>query len=81
MFGAIEADRNLPAAAKSTGQGTGGRASRETAATVAPARVHVQVLNGSGVNGIAGTTATALTAKGFGVTGTGPPRTTATPAA
>ena len=72
MFGAIEADRNLPAAARSQGKGTGGRASQETAATVAPARVHVQVLNGSGVNGIAGTTATALTAKGFGVTGTGP---------
>ena len=72
MFGAIEADRNLPAAAKSRGKGTGGRPGQETAATVAPARVHVQVLNGSGVNGIAGTTATALTAKGFSVTGTGP---------
>ncbi len=40
--------------------------------TVSPAKVNVQVLNGSGVSGIAGTTATALTAKGFTVTGTGP---------
>ena len=30
------------------------------------------MLNGSGVNGIAGTTAAALTAKGFSVAGTGP---------
>ena len=30
------------------------------------------MLNGSGVNGIAGTTGSALTAKGFTVTGTGP---------
>ena len=76
MFRAIEADRNLPAAAKPRGQGKhpgpGGRASQGAAATVAPARVHVQVLNGSGVNGIAGTTAAALTAKAFSVTGTGP---------
>ena len=33
--------------------------------------MHVQVLNGSGVQGVAGTTASALTAKGFAVTGTG----------
>ncbi len=74
MFRAIEADRNLPAAAKARGTaaGTGGRPSQQAAATVAPARVHVEVLNGSGVNGIAGTTAAALTAKGFSVTGTGP---------
>ncbi len=34
--------------------------------------MHLQVLNGSGVTGVAGTTASALTAKGFTVTGTGP---------
>ena len=72
MFRAIEADRDLPAGqVKGTRKGQGGR--RQTAApTVTPAKVHVQVLNGSGVTGIAGTTATALTAKGFTVTGTGP---------
>ena len=80
MFRAIEADRDLPAATRSKGSGqgsgqasgSGGSPGQTTAATVTPAKVHVQVLNGSGVNGIAGTTATALTAKGFSVTGTGP---------
>ena len=82
MFRAIEADRDLPAATRGKGAGTGkssgqgagrgGTTGQTTAATVTPAKVHVQVLNGSGVTGIAGTTATALTAKGFTVTGTGP---------
>jgi len=78
MFRAIEADRDLPAATRGKGQGSGqgsgqgGTTGQTTAATVTPAKVHVQVLNGSGVTGIAGTTATALTAKGFTVTGTGP---------
>ena len=66
LFQAIEADRTLPRAAK-------GRTARTARVpTVSPARVSVQVLNGSGVNGIAGNTAAALTAKGFKVTGTGP---------
>jgi LCP family protein required for cell wall assembly len=82
MFQAVEADRNLPAAARSAGKskgsghragaGGGGSTGQTTAAAATPAKVHVQVLNGSGVTGIAGTTATALTAKGFTVTGTGP---------
>ncbi len=70
LFRAIEADRNLPQPAKK-----GRKAARPAAAakpTVSPAKVTVQVLNGSGVNGIAGTTATALTARGFQVSGTGP---------
>ena len=66
LFRAIEADHALPRAA------TGRKASTATAPTVSPAKVSVQVLNGSGVNGIAGNTAAALTAKGFKVTGTGP---------
>jgi LCP family protein required for cell wall assembly len=70
MFRAIQADKNLPATAKAKGKG---KAKAATAApTVSPATVHVQVLNGSGVTGVAGTTASALTAKGFTVTGTGP---------
>ena len=75
MFRAIEADRNLPTASKAKGTGNpkGSEAKAATVApTVSPATVHVQVLNGSGVQGVAGTTATALTAKGFTVTGTGP---------
>jgi LCP family protein required for cell wall assembly len=66
MFRAIERDKNLPATAKA-------KAKAATAEpTASPATVHVQVLNGSGLSGVAGTTASALTAKGFAVTGTGP---------
>lgn len=73
MFRAIEADRELPASAKAKGNGKAKSAMTATAgATVSPAKVSVEVLNGSGVNGVAGSAATALTAKGFTVTGTGP---------
>jgi LCP family protein required for cell wall assembly len=68
LFGAIEADRSLPAK-----MGRGKKAAKATpVATVSPSKISVQVLNGSGVNQIAGQTATALTAKGFVVAGTGP---------
>ena len=71
MFRAIEADRDLPTAAKAKGKAkTAKTATAEP--TVSPAKVNVQVLNGSGVNGVAGSAATALTSKGFTVTGTGP---------
>jgi LCP family protein required for cell wall assembly len=71
MFTAIEADRDLPTSAKANGKDK--TAAAPTAApTVSPAKISVQVLNGSGVNGVAGSAATALEAKGFTVTGTGP---------
>jgi peptidoglycan hydrolase-like protein with peptidoglycan-binding domain len=66
LFRAVEADRELPTAAK------GNKAKPAKVPTVSPAKVSVNVLNGSGVTGIAGSTAAALTAKGFKVTGTGP---------
>jgi LCP family protein required for cell wall assembly len=73
MFRAVEADRDLPASAKAKAKGSGQAKAAATAGpTVSPAKVSVQVLNGSGVNGVAGSAATALTAKGFTVTGTGP---------
>ena len=73
MFRAIEADRDLPTSAKANGNGKAKTArTATTEPTVSPAKVSVQVLNGSGVNGVAGSAATALTAKGFTVTGTGP---------
>jgi LCP family protein required for cell wall assembly len=72
MFRAVEADKVLPAAAKGKGKGKGKAKTATAAPTVSPAAVHLQVLNGSGVTGVAGTTASALTAKGFTVTGTGP---------
>ena len=70
MFRAIERDKNLPATAKAKAKGQAKPATVEP--TASPATVHVQVLNGSGIQGVAGTTASALTAKGFAVTGTGP---------
>lgn len=66
LFRAVEADHELPTATK------GKKARQTTVPTVSPAKVSVNVLNGSGVTGIAGSTASALTAKGFKVTGTGP---------
>ena len=70
MFRAIEADRELPAKANEKGKGNAKSATARP--TVSPAKVDVQVLNGSGVSGVAGAAATGLTAKGFTVTGTGP---------
>jgi LCP family protein required for cell wall assembly len=73
MFRAVEADRNLPSSAKAKVNGKDKSAAAASAApTVSPAKVSVQVLNGSGLNGVAGSAATALEAKGFTVTGTGP---------
>jgi LCP family protein required for cell wall assembly len=71
MFRAIEADRELPTSARATGKAKPA-ATAAPVPTVSPAKVSVQVLNGSGVNGVAGSAATALTGKGFTVTGTGP---------
>jgi len=65
LFSAIEADRELPQTAK------GKKPSTATMPTVQPARVNVQVLNGAGTQGLASTAATALTSKGFKVTGQG----------
>ena len=68
LFRAIEADRALPRPVR----GRKGKAAAAVAVpTVSPSQVQVQVLNGSGVTGIAGSTATALTGRGFKVTGTG----------
>jgi LCP family protein required for cell wall assembly len=73
MFRAIESDRDLPTSAKPKGNSKTKTAATATPGpTVSPAKVSVQVLNGSGLNGVAGSAATALTAKGFTVTGTGP---------
>lgn len=65
LFAAIEADRDLPKTAK------GKKPSTATMPTVSPAKVHVQVLNGAGAQGLASTAATALTSKGFKVIGQG----------
>ena len=69
LFQAIEADRNLP---RPAARRKGKAAPAVAVPAVKPSQVQVQVLNGSGVTGIAGSTASALTGRGFMVTGTGP---------
>jgi hypothetical protein len=63
LFGAIAHDKTLPPAQKKTGT--------PVLAAADPSDVNVQVLNGSGSNGIAATTGAALASRGFHVLGTG----------
>jgi LCP family protein required for cell wall assembly len=65
LFAAIANDTKLPKAHKSTKKGTKGSA--PVSLTINQARV--EVMNGSGVNGIAATAATTLSSDGFHVTG------------
>jgi LCP family protein required for cell wall assembly len=63
LFSAIAHDRTLPPTKKKTGN--------PVLAAADPSDVNVQVLNGSGANGIAATTGAALASRGFHVLGTG----------
>jgi LCP family protein required for cell wall assembly len=65
LFNAIAHDTTLPSTTKATGPKT------TPVLDASPAKVNVQVLNGSGVLNIAGTASAALTSAGFHVTGTG----------
>ena len=74
LFTAIAHDRTLPKTKKVTGP-------KVTPVLDAnPSKVNVQVMNGSGVQGIAGTAGAALTACGFHVVGTGDDPPSITPA-
>src|SRR5262245_61061415 len=71
LFDDIERDRALHKA-KHGGKGKAGNGGKNQKTGPAPKlistdQVNVNVLNGSGINGIAGTTATALSARGFNV--------------
>lgn len=68
LFRAVAHDTQLPKSAKKS---TSKKKTPRSTATVSPSHVRLQVLNGSGLNGVAGTTATQLTGRGFTVTGTG----------
>jgi LCP family protein required for cell wall assembly len=85
LFSAVAHDNKLPKlhksknpakgakGAKKTGKGGKGPStdtSKPTVKLLKPSAVSVEVLNGSGVQGIAGTTGTALTGRGFNVVGT-----------
>src|SRR5258706_887157 len=68
LFDAIRRDHALPKTPKA-GKGSGGKGKKNKKAQppklLSASSVSVNVLNGSGVQGIAGNTATALTARGF----------------
>ncbi|HEX9033464.1 MAG TPA: LCP family protein [Streptosporangiaceae bacterium] len=72
LFAAIEHDAKLPKISKTKKSKKGAKGSKgQPPKLLSASKVNVQVLNGSGVNGIAGQTATALTGRGFHVLGTG----------
>ena len=66
VFAAIAHDRTVPKLARPTAPAGGVQP-----LTTSPSKVRVKVLNGSGVLDIASRAATALTSRGFDVTGTG----------
>src|SRR5258707_1856679 len=73
LFSAIERDRALPKAPKASKSNSGkGKKNKKAQPPqlLSASSVSVNVLNGSGVQGIAGNTATALTARGFHILGT-----------
>jgi LCP family protein required for cell wall assembly len=68
VFAAIARDMTVPKVSTTPVPGSSGGAQ---VLTTSPANVKVEVLNGSGVSGIASAAATGLTSRGFDVTGTG----------
>ena len=76
LFSAIASDNHLARALRKARHARGaakGAAARKPrpAPTVAPSQVQVDVLDGSGTAGVAGSTAAALTSRGFNVIGEG----------
>ncbi len=67
LFSAIAHDTTLPAAKAGASAGP----SASPVATISPSAVHVDVLNGSGLGGVAATASSALTSRGFNVVGNG----------
>ena len=70
LFTALAHDRKLPKLPKHHGAGKGA-VGTPLVKSVSPAKVNVKVLNGSGVSGQAALVASALTRRGFNVTGQG----------
>lgn len=72
LFRSIAHDMSLPKGVKHGAHGKGSPSQpARPAPSVSPAQVRVDVLNGSGSTGLAGTTATGLTSRGFNVVGQG----------
>jgi LCP family protein required for cell wall assembly len=68
LFRAVAHDTKLPATAKTKHKTA---ASATTVATLSPSKVSVEVLNGSGLGGVAGEGATGLASRGFNIAGQG----------
>jgi LCP family protein required for cell wall assembly len=69
LFAAVEHNSTLPKI-KHKKQGKAGKGSKSsTPALLSPSKISLEVLNGSGVNGIAGQTGASLTTRGFKVLG------------
>ncbi len=70
LFSAIAHDNHISKAEKAA-KAAQKKSKAKPAPTVAPSQVQLEVLNGSGQYGVAGTTATGLSSLGFNVIGTG----------
>jgi len=71
LFAAIERDRALPKGLKSSKHGKSTKGTKgQPPKLLSASSVSVNVLNGSGVNGIAGATSSALSARGFHILST-----------
>ena len=71
LFRAISHDTRLPKSHKAHKSSPGKAKPGKSAPPVKPSQVQVEVLDGSGIAGVAGSTAQALSGRGFGVIGTG----------
>jgi LCP family protein required for cell wall assembly len=71
LFSAIAHDQKLPKALKGGSHKKGKSPPTALVKTAQPSSVNVEVLNGSGVSGVAGAVATRLTNRGFKIVGTG----------
>ena len=70
LFAAIQRDRAVPKTAAGKKQGSGKGKKAQPTKLLSPSSVSVNVLNGSGVPGIAGATTTALSGRGFHILAT-----------
>jgi hypothetical protein len=71
LFRAIAQDTKIAKAAQNAAKAGKGAPAPSPSPTVGPSQVQLQVLNGTQTAGLAASTASTLTAKGFKVTGTG----------
>ena len=71
VFGAIARDMTVPKVSSTPGPSSSASGTAAQVLTTSPAKVRVEVLNGSGVPRVASQAAAGLTSRGFTVTGTG----------